>query len=294
MTTSGYPSSFDEIRAWGHRNGVTDSEARLRFAQYGILQAVGRSRALRQVLVFKGGNALDFVWQPNRSTRDLDFSLDASLGDPNETREFLQERLERSLEGTGRALNISFAVQTMKQQPPGDDKTFITYVATIGYALQDELRVIRHIERGMPVAQIVPVEISVNEDICESHDIQIVEGLTLRVSSLEDILAEKLRALLQQPIRNRLRKQDLLDIAVCLQHHGIDAVDCANIGEYLIRKASIRDVRVSRAAFYDEDIVRRARLDYDTLSDTTRTVFIPFDEALTLLHQLVERLSIPE
>jgi hypothetical protein len=53
---------------------MTVAEAKFRFAQYGILQAVAGSRTLSQVLAFKGGNALDFFWQPNRSTKDLDFS----------------------------------------------------------------------------------------------------------------------------------------------------------------------------------------------------------------------------
>lgn len=42
-------------------------------------------------------------------------------------------------------------------------------------------------------------------------------SLPLRVSTAEDIVAEKLRALLQQALRNRTRRQDLLDIAALLR-----------------------------------------------------------------------------
>jgi predicted nucleotidyltransferase component of viral defense system len=52
------------------------SEARRRFAQYAVLRAIASSARLSELLVFKGGNALDFVWSPNRSTSDLDFSAD--------------------------------------------------------------------------------------------------------------------------------------------------------------------------------------------------------------------------
>ena len=52
------------------------SEARQRFAQYAVLRAVASPARLSELLVFKGGDALDFVWSPNRSTIDLDFSAD--------------------------------------------------------------------------------------------------------------------------------------------------------------------------------------------------------------------------
>jgi predicted nucleotidyltransferase component of viral defense system len=74
--TASYPVSFDDMRLWAGAAGVTVDEARIRFAQYAVLSSIAAVRPLREGLVFKGGNALDFVWQPNRSTVDLDFSVD--------------------------------------------------------------------------------------------------------------------------------------------------------------------------------------------------------------------------
>ena len=56
------------------------SEARRRFAQYAVLRAISSSARLRELLVSKGGDALDFVWSPNRGTIDLDFSADMRVG----------------------------------------------------------------------------------------------------------------------------------------------------------------------------------------------------------------------
>lgn len=56
------------------------SEARRRFAPYAVLRAIGSSARLSEPLAFKGGDALDFVWSPNRSTIDLDFSADVRVG----------------------------------------------------------------------------------------------------------------------------------------------------------------------------------------------------------------------
>lgn len=58
---TGYPTSFVELDSWAKKRGVTLAEARQRFAQYAILRAIASSSTLRVLLVFKGGNALDFA-----------------------------------------------------------------------------------------------------------------------------------------------------------------------------------------------------------------------------------------
>jgi hypothetical protein len=73
-----YPTSFGAIPDWAEKNGVGVREARLRFAQYGVLRGIASSASLRDLLVFKGGNARDFIRDASRSTLDLDFSMDMS------------------------------------------------------------------------------------------------------------------------------------------------------------------------------------------------------------------------
>ncbi len=69
------PRSFSELPRWANDRGFPLNEARYRLAQAAVLHSFSMSSRLRAALVFKGGNALDFVWSPNRSTSDLDFSL---------------------------------------------------------------------------------------------------------------------------------------------------------------------------------------------------------------------------
>jgi predicted nucleotidyltransferase component of viral defense system len=139
---------------------------------------------------------------------------------------------------------------------------------------------------------VIPVEISVNEPICADAVVAIDADHWLRVSTVEDIAAEKLRALLQQTLRNRTRRQDLLDLAVLLR--AMPALDRRRIAEFLNRKAAARAVPVSRAAFHDPELAERARVDYDELRGTTRTVFIPADEALGIVLAFVDTLPIPD
>lgn len=283
-----YPTSFADTGRWASESGVSVGEARFRFAQYGVLRAVAASKALSSLLVFKGGNALDFVWQPNRSTKDLDFSARES----DLRAEQIRELLEAGLQRVGREIGVIYRVQRFRQNPPGENKTFITYDVTVGYALPDDLRSRQKIERGENVSPIVPVEISLNEPICAVIELDIDGTHPLQVSTIEDIVAEKLRALLQQPIRNRSRRQDLLDIAVRLQ--GDDEIDRAQVTEYLLRKAAARGVPVSREAFNDEEVKTRAAEDYEELAATTRRTFIPFAEAYAEVMTFVNELDLPE
>src|SRR5688500_6858350 len=83
-----YPASISETQEWARLNNRSIQDARMRFAQFAILYSIASSVALREALVLKGGNALDFIWHPNRSTTDLDFSIDHSNSDgaPDEIR----------------------------------------------------------------------------------------------------------------------------------------------------------------------------------------------------------------
>jgi hypothetical protein len=278
---------------WAAANGVTLDEARRRFAQYVVLCAIASVAALRRHLVFKGGNALEFVWQPNRSTIDLDFSIDQSGDDFEIAAAPIGSLLTRGLHQVGPRFGLALAVHSVRQNPPGEDKTFATYVAKVGYALPDEPRLLLRMANGEPSTHIIPVEMSVNEPICATAEIAIDPAFpNLRVSTLEDIVAEKLRALLQQPIRDRERRQDLLDIAVIVQRHS--DLDTDRVATFLLAKAAARDVPVSRAAFRAPAIAERAGVGYEALAATTRILFVPFDQAMALLFTFVDDLPLPD
>ncbi len=167
----------------------------------------------------KGGNALDFVWQPNRSTRDLDFSIDHESRLATPVAGAIRTLLDRGAPIANSRLGVKLAVQRIRQSPPGEDKHFITYQVRIAYALPDQAALRQRLELGEIVAQGIDLDISINEPIGAACFIELSPGSQIRVATVEDIVAEKLRALLQQPIRNRQREQDLLDIAVILRRN---------------------------------------------------------------------------
>lgn len=124
--TNGFPRTVSDLATWATANRVTVDEARRRFAQYVVLCGIAGIRPLRESLVFKGGNALDFVWQPNRSTIDLDFSFDMKEGRFQANVDTLRDLLSRACNLAGRQFSGAFAINSVRQQPPGNDKTFIT------------------------------------------------------------------------------------------------------------------------------------------------------------------------
>lgn len=281
-----YPASFEHIGEWAksHRRPVV--EARLRFAQYGILLAIARSRALRPLLVFKGGNALDFVWQANRSTRDLDFSVDGSSLEEGE----LSSRLQFALDAVGRSIEVFYRVHRILRRPPGADKTFVTLHAKVGFALRDDFEVQRRLQNGQASPHVVPLDISLNEPICAATEARVDDRNSIRVSAVEDIVAEKLRALLQQVLRDRYRCQDVLDLALLVEQFRPDP---GRVGSYLLRKGEARNVVVTRSAFYDVGVEERAHHGYDDLRATAREKFVPFDKAFATILSFVDQLPIP-
>jgi len=287
-----YPPSFDSLPTWARTHNIAMTEARRRFAQYVMLRAIVSSRALSGVLVFKGGNALDFMWQPNRSTLDLDFSTARVVADLGREAESLRTLFTGALNSVGPGFGVLCRIARVEQRPPGSDKTFVTYLIRVAYALPDQ----ESLRQRMGIdptygPQLIDIEVSINEPICADEPRDIDGTHPLRISTVEDIVAEKLRALLQQPIRKRARPQDLLDIAVVLRQ-GLP-LDRALVTDFLLRKAAARTISVSHGAFHHPEIMERARRGYDELKGTTRVLFVPFEEARDLLYGLVDTLTIP-
>ena len=286
MNTS-YPRSLLEATEWAKSTGSDTATGRFRFAQYLVLCSVASVRDLRNTLVFKGGNALDFAWQPNRSTLDLDFTIDGGDFDENS----LSASLALGLIAVSRQSGALLQLHSVTQQPRGANRTRVTYKTIFGYALPDELALRQRMERGLKSSRTIQADISKNDPICASTSFRLDDQRELRICTIEDIVAEKLRALLQQVVRNRQRPQDVLDIALAVERH--PNLNRADIASYLLTKSAERDIVVTRAAFFDPELSDRARLEYEPLRTTIRNVFIPFDEAMAIVLDLVDSMPIP-
>ena len=284
-----YPASERELEPWRRRFGVSADEARKRFLQYVVLESIASAPDLAASVAFKGGNALRFVYGNRRSTLDLDFTADAAFPDaPAPIRALLDNALRSALP----RFRVKARCQRLRRNPPGLDKVRPTYDISVGCLLPGD-RLYQNFDDGTSLPSTIDVEISLNEVVCEAvpHRFQ-PGGRELRVCSLEDILAEKLRALLQQPVRRRSRPQDVFDIASMVRRLG-GAIDAGKVASYLIRKAEAREIRPSKAGF-DTMVRRLASQGYDAEIGPKAPDFIPFDVAWAEVVAFISGLAIPE
>jgi hypothetical protein len=71
-------------------------------------------------------------------------------------------------------------------------------------------------------------------------------------------------------------------------------LDLDKISRFLMEKARARDAPVSKTAFRDPELAERSRYGYDDLRVTVREDFVPIEEALQHLLDLVRNLDMPE
>lgn len=285
MQDRNYPIEEHEIGPWSKRNEVSTEQGKIRFMEYVILSCIASIPTTRNGMILKGGNALRFAFQSPRSTKDLDFTAEGNeiVDDPEVIRKALDESLAYAL----RRFNVKAKCKRVKRNPKSPGATRPTYDIAIGYQLPND-RYFNDIENPR-VSTIIPVEITLNDLVCDTHEWADVKGL--RVCSLNDILAEKLRSLLQQVIRNRNRWQDVYDICTYVRRENFDR---GKVAHFLKEKSNIREIEVRKSSF-DEEVRKRAALDFDIHVRTEAPKdIIRFDEAWDAVKSLVQSLDIPE
>lgn len=260
-----------------------------------VLQALSRDDFLRDHFVLKGGNALKLAFDSPRSSVDIDLSSTESYPnqDHQETehlRDKVVDRLSQALSHTVPEYHYeTMVVQSTEIKPPNlPQRKFPALEIKVGYT---ELE-----DRDPPYSDVVKLEMTLNETVCEA-EYRSTEGFELHVSSLDDIMAEKLRALLQQVIRNRYRPGDVFDIWF-FSTRAPRALDKDRIARFLQEKSEgkVGDGPVSRQMFYHPDVRSRAQEGYAEISERIpdSIPLPPFDEAFGQVLGFVEELDLPE
>lgn len=247
------------------------------------------STALVSRVAFKGGNALRFVHGNLRSTLDLDFSAEGDFPDNSED---IKRLMDTALQTAKQRYQVKARCQSCHRMPPGLDKTRPTYRLKVCYQFPGD-KYYQNFEERSGFPEVVEIEISLNDILCETDEQQLSpEAKPLRVCTLDDIIAEKLRALLQQIPRKRSRPQDVFDIASMFRRHG-GTMDLGKVSAFLVRKSEAREIVATKSSF-DKSVREKAVVNYEQEIRPFTTAFIPFDEAWDDVLRLVSRLSIPD
>jgi hypothetical protein len=256
-----------DIRAWVESARANPPLYRNRQVTEIVLATIGLTPSLATTLVLKGGALMALAFKSDRVTGDVDFS--ASVG-PADFDTMLVEELNGQMPKVAIILgyvDLICRVQRVEKRPRPqnfENLNFPALLVRIGSAIRGSPEQVR-LEAGQAI-RVVDIEISFRDQVYQFQELNLTDaGAAVRAFTIHEIIAEKLRALLQQPSRNRYRRQDVYDIAYLLDEHPMDAADLAQIHATLIEKCTTRGIVPTADSIADPEIRRRAEADWETL-----------------------------
>ena len=255
-------------------------------AHAAILDAMARPPALWQEYVLKGGLALQYAYDNPRRSDDLDFSALHPF-----THRLTDEKDERLL------AFLSQLTDGLAETAPQHEFARLTVARK---SLSDEIPALQVWldgldAKGDAVTVKVKVEATLSERVCQTQRAEW-NGIALHVPVLEDVLAEKLKSLVQQPPRDTVRSTDVFDLWY-FSARSSHAVDGEKVSRFLQKKSatwpSIQPV--TKARFHAPAVREHAAGSYEGLADELppSCPLPPFDEAFAHVLRFVDTLVLP-
>lgn len=234
-----------------------------------LLTTLGTVEPYAKKIFLKGGILMGVVYQSFRQTADIDFTtnLEPDPGIADRLRNALTAAFPRVAAELGYP-ELMCNVQSARYFPnaklfPKADSPALKI--KVGYAHRGSKQQ-ASFERGK-ATNVLEVDISFREPV---GAIQVVHfagtGGKILAYSLYDLVAEKLRALLQQEVRNRFRRQDIYDIDILVERFSFDGDEKRRLLYLLFKKCAARNIIPSREALAQPEIVRRAKDQWTTLA----------------------------
>ncbi|WP_205647888.1 nucleotidyl transferase AbiEii/AbiGii toxin family protein [Acuticoccus yangtzensis] len=247
----------------------SDPEAYLeRQATELFLAALGMAHPYCKKVFLKGGILMGVVYGSTRQTADIDFStsIEPTAQIADELRSALTAALPRAAAELGYA-DLVCRVQSLKHRPRPD-----SFVEADGPAIEIRIayaergsRQEKHVHAGTS-SKVLYADISFKEPVGAVQIVRFADADSeIRAYSLYDLIAEKLRALLQQEVRNRYRRQDIYDIDLLLSQFDLSEGERRTILELLSVKCAARKITPEPASLANPEIKRRAGEDWESL-----------------------------
>lgn len=255
------------------------SLSEMRKAMHVILLAIASSAHLRQQMCMKGGILLDIRYHTGRFTEDIDFSTSQQYKDFNEV-QFIKEFNERlSAVASEIYPGLICKIQSHEVKPKKHGSHYQTLTLKIAYAYSGT-NAHKKLNRGM-CPNVVEIDYSFNEQTRVVDKLIIDGDQELLAYSLTDQVAEKYRALIQQPSyrRNRQRRQDAYDLYKIIEMGLISTeANKREILASLIQSCASRDISVTREMLLLEPEIRtQSEAQYKTLIDEIDEPLPEFD-----------------
>jgi len=279
---------YIDIGTW-IKQSDSPSVKELRQAVHIVITAISKNPFLQTKMIMKGGVLLAIRFKSTRYTRDIDFSSSEEYAGFDETK--LLDELREGLLIAGESFDygLDCRIQSYEVDPAREDVTFPTLKIKIGYAYKGTLKHKRLIIGQSP--SVLAIDFSFNEYNQGVDLLEIAEGANIRAYTLVDLVGEKYRAIIQQKVRNRVRRQDAYDIYWLLERGYLDNPDLkVQILSSLEAKATSRDLLIDRHTLRDPEIINRSRSDYGSLAQEIEGELPPFDEIYGMVTDYYESL----
>jgi len=196
-----------EIARLAHRLSLGDKTIEKDYVLTWTLLAMANS-PLRDRLAFKGGTAIKKVYEPDyRFSEDLDFTLLDDLSNQD-----LSAAIESLFPWLRREVNLTLAVRRVETHVTGNPTLYLNYVGPLRGDLTSRFFKADFTRDELLLFPLIKVPLQAPYSDCRGRT------ETLRVYSPEEILAEKLCALLA-----RTEPRDLYDVHYLLTHRLADA-----------------------------------------------------------------------
>lgn len=205
-----------------------------------VLQAIAESEYLQPRMIMKGGILLGLRYKSTRFTEDIDFSTAMRLADIDA--DTLHRELDEALLIASAELpwQVTCAVQGLSIRPrDAESATFPAFNLRIGYARNGNDGEMRRLKAGQAV-RTVQIDYSLNERSLRVDHITMADDNNLLAYSFTDLVAEKIRSVMQQVVRNRSRRQDIYDLHLLLSGVETDDEDRLLILTSLLEKSAGR------------------------------------------------------
>ncbi|GHC41490.1 hypothetical protein GCM10007291_49290 [Gemmobacter nanjingensis] len=281
-----------DLRVWVEAARANPTLHRDRQVTEVVLNAIGLSPDLKKALILKGGTLMAIAFSSPRGTGDVDFS--ASV-EPGEFSELLSAELDRVMPQAAQKLgypDLVCRVQGLVRRPRPqhfDDADFPALEVRVASARRGDPGQMQALAERR-AARVLKVEISFRDQVYDYQEL-VLSGANVAVQAFSplEVVAEKFRALLQQPIRNRNRRQDVYDLSFLIGRYEFDAEARAAIHRILIAKARSRGIEPAATSIIDPEVVERARRDWGTLLLEIEELG-DFDERFAVVQKFYESL----
>ncbi len=274
-----------DFQAWEDAAAQDRQTQQERIASEIFLAALGSTENFRTKIFLKGGILVGAVYESGRNTADLDFST--TLEPSKDFLEKLEAELVKALPAASAQVgspNILMKVQSVKYRPRAD-----TFIEANAPAIEVKFA---YAERGTKgearfnkgiSTTVLYADISFNEEIVEVQEIRIGDtGLSFYAYSKCDLIAEKLRSILQQKLRQRNRRQDIYDLWFLLENHPVSDLERVEIKTVFQQKCHSRHIAPDKGSLEDEEVIERSKAEWDSLANEVE--FLPtFDDAFRIV-----------